>query len=74
MDKEKGVKTIQIDLVCPESGDLLPGDVRVAVTLQRQAEAELCEGEGGLLRRGLSRRDLPRGGLARRITQSEERG
>ena len=74
MEREKGVKTIQIDLVCPESGDFLPEDVCLAVSLQRQAEAELCDGEGGLLRRGLSRRDLPQGGLARRITQSEERG
>ncbi len=68
MEREKGVKTIQIDLVCPESGDLLPGDVRV-VFLQWQAEADLCGGEGGL-----PRGDQSRGGLPRRITQSEEKG
>ena len=63
MEREKGVKTIQIDLICPESGDLLPGDVRV-VFLQWQTEPDLCGREG----------DLPRQGLPRRITQSGGRG
>ncbi len=63
MKREKGVKTIQIDLVCPESGDLLPGDVRV-VFLQWQAQADLCDGEG----------DQPRRGQPLRITQVKERG
>ena len=70
MEKEKGVKTIQIDLICPESGDLLPGDVRLVVSLRRQAEAKLCDGEGDLLRGGLPRGDQPRRGQPLRITQS----
>ena len=69
MEREKGVKTIQIDLVCPESGDLLPGDVRVVFSLRRQAEADLCDGEGDLLRE-----DQSRGDQSRRITQSVRRG
>lgn len=68
MKREKGVKTIQIDLVCPESGDLLPGDVRV-VFLQWQAQADLCDGEAGL-----PRGDQPRRGQPLRITQVKERG